>query len=455
MMRRSGQSLKKGLRVNVSVDVLDPCKRLVRFELEAAEVDKVVAEVEKEYLRQVVLPGFRKGKAPREIVFKSYGKEIEEQAKRRAVSDTYSKGLKEKNIEPIGEPEIDEIDFGRGKPLRFIARLEVSPEFEVPEYRGLPARREMVGVSEADVDRAIESLRMQMAKFDKVERPAQEHDVVVVNYTATCDGKPLAEVAPSATSLNERKGFWIEIEPQAFIPGFAPQLAGARAGERRTVQIDFAADFVTPELRGKHGVFEVEVTEVRQRVLPELNDEFARSWEAENVVELRQGVRRDLQGELNQKVKRSIRNQLVHELVRRVNFDLPDSVVQRETRNVVYEVVSANQRRGVSKERIEQHKDQIYSEAAQSARERLKVGFLFHRIAEKEGIRPTREEINARIITLATANEMPADKFMRELEKRNGLPDIIQQLIHEKVLDFLHEHARIEDLPPGQGGIPV
>jgi trigger factor len=212
--------------------------------------------------------------------------------------------------------------------------------------------------------------------------------------------------------------------------------------------VDFPADFVTPQVAGKRGVYEVEVVEVKERILPELNDAFAQSWEAENVEKLRIGVRSDLQSELNQRQKRSLRNQVVRALLARVNFELPESFVQQETRAVVYDIVNENQQRGVAKDLIEQQKENIYAAAKQSASERVKAAFLFQRIAEQEGIRVSPEEVNARIAALARSNDMPADKFFKELEKRNGVSEIIQQLLHERVIDFLAENARIEDVPP-------
>jgi trigger factor len=304
-------------------------------------------------------------------------------------------------------------------------------------------------VTDEDVAKAIEALRGQAATFEKVERPVQEGDYTVVHYTGTCDGKPLTELAPTAKGLTEQKGFWVEVKPDSFIPGFAIQLVGANAGEKRTVNVDFSPEFVTPQLAGKKGVYEVEVVEVKEKKLPELNDAFAQGYGAENLDKLREGVRRDLQNERNLQQKRSIRNQLVKSLLDRVSFDLPESTLQVETRNVVYEMVNENQRRGVPKEVIEAKKDEIYLAAQGIAKERSKVGFLFHRISEKEGIRADQSEMNARITMMAQANKMAPQKFAQELEKRGSLPEIYQQIIHEKVLSFLHEHAKLEDVPAG------
>jgi trigger factor len=435
--------------VNVTVENLAPCKKLVRFEVDVKTVDEAFGTVTKDFVKHAKMPGFRPGKAPEAMVARQYTKDIEDEVKRKLIGDAYRQGIKDQKLNVTGYPDIEEIQFSRGQPLQFAATLEVNPEFEVPEYRGITARREPALVTDDDVTKAIDALRGQAANFQKVERAVQEGDYVVINYTGTSEGKPLTEIAPTARGLTEQKGFWVEVKPDSFVPGFAMQLVGANAGEKRTVTIDFPAEFVTPQLAGRKAVYDVEVVEVKEKVLPVVDDAFAKTYGAESLDKLNEGVRQDLQNEINSRQKRSIRNQIVKTLSEKLSFDMPESSLQVETRNVVYEMVSENQRRGVPKELIEAKKDEIYSAASGIAKERLKISYLFHKISEKEGIRAEQHEMNTRIALMAQANQMAPQKFLQELEKRNGLPEIYQQIIHEKVLDFLHENAKIEDVPAG------
>lgn len=433
--------------MNVTVENLAPCKKLVRFEVDAKAVDEAFGTITKDFMKHAKMPGFRPGKAPEAMVTRQYAKDIEEEVKRKLIGDAYRQGVKDQKLSVVGYPDIEEIQFNRGQALQFAATIEINPEFELPEYRGLPAKREPAVVTDEDVTKAIDALRGQAADFKKVEREVKEGDYIVVNYTGTSEGKPLTEIAPTARGLTEQKGFWVEVKPDSFIPGFAQQLVGAKAGEKRTVSVDFPADFVTPQLAGKKGTYEVEVVEVKEKTLPELNDAFAKTYGADDLEKLNAGVRKDLQNEINSRQKRSIRNQLVKALSDKVSFDLPESTLQVETRNVVYEMVSENQRRGVPKELMEQKKDEIYNAAQGIAKERLKISFVFHKISEKEGIRAEQHEMNTRITLMAQSNQMAPQKFLQELEKRNGVSEVYQQIIHEKVLDFLHENAKIEDVP--------
>lgn len=434
--------------MNVTVENLAPCKKLVRVEVEAQKVDETLDTITKQFQRGANLPGFRPGKAPREMVVRKYAKDIEEEAKRKLISEAYKSALEEQKLDVVGYPDIEEIQFSRGQPLQFAATIETTPEFELPEYKGIPVKREARTVTDEDVERAIQVLRQSHTSFKTVERPSQSGDIAVVNYTGTSDGKPISEIAPTAKGLSEQKNFWVEIGANAFIPGFAEQVLGSKAGDKKTIDVDFPADFVTTELAGKKGRYEVEVVEIKEKVLPTVDDAFAKSYGAEDLDKLRAGVRRDLENELTYKNNRAIRTQLVRSLVNRISFELPETAVAQETRNVVYDIVQENAKRGVSRDVIEQQKEQIYSAATQGAKERVKVAFLLQKIAEKEDIKVSQEEIGQRINQLAATYQIPAQKFLKDLQKRNGLIEIYDQVMNEKVIDFLQQHAQIEDVPP-------
>ncbi len=435
--------------MNVTVENLAPCKKLVRVEVETQKVEETFDSVTKEFQRQALLPGFRPGKAPRDMVAKKYGKDIADEVKSKLLSDSYKKAVEEQKLDVLGNPDIEEIQFIRGQPFQFAATIETAPEFELTEYKGIPIKREARTVTPEDVERALEALRQPQVKFNTVERPAQTGDILVVNYHGTADGKPLTELAPNAKSLTEAKAFWVEIGAQSFIPGFAEQLLGAKAGDKRTVNVDFPAEFVTPELAAKKAVYEVEVVEVKEKALPPLDEAFAKTYGAESLEKLREGVVRDLENELKYKQSRTMRTMLVRSLLNRVNFELPEGAVAHETRNVVYDLVQENAKRGVSREIIEREKDQIYSAAVQGAKERVKVAFLLQKIAEKEDIKVSQEEIAQRITYLAGLYQIPADKFLKDLQKRNGLIEIYDQVMNDKVIAFLETNAAFEDVPPG------
>ncbi len=432
--------------MNVTVENLAPCKKLLRVEAEAQVVDAAFDTITSDFQRNVALPGFRKGKAPRDKVAKQFAKDIEEEARKKMVRESYDYALKDQKLIVVAPPQFEEVQFSRGQNLQFNFTVETAPEFELPEYKGLPIKVSTQTVTPEDKEKALTILRERKATYAPVERPAVEGDFVVVNYNATVDGKPLVEAAPAAPGLSERKAFWLRVEKDGFLPGFAEALTGAKAGDKKSITVNFPADFIESVLSNKTAIYEVEVTQVQERHLPELTDEFAKGYGAQNMDQLREGVARDLENDLKHRQLSDVRQQLIKELMDRTQFELPESLVMNETRNVVYNVVMENQQRGVPKESIDMKKDEIYSYANASAKERVKTGFILSKIAEKEKIVATQEELTRRIVFLAQQHQISPDKLVRQLQERNGILEIRDQIVNSKVLDFLQLNAKTEEV---------
>ncbi|MFN7139734.1 MAG: trigger factor [Limisphaerales bacterium] len=432
--------------MNVTVENLAPCKKMLRVEVPKEKVQETYEKVTQSFQRQAALPGFRPGKVPREMVAKRWASDIEQQVKSTLTDEGYKKAVKDQNIRPVTNPDIEEIQFSREEGYQFAATVETAPEFDLPDYKGLAAKRVLGKVTDADVQRALTMLRERQTKFETVNREAKEGDVAVVNYKGTCEGKPIIELAPVARGLNEQKNFWVNMDKGSFIPGFADQLTGAKAGDKRTVNVDFPADFVTPQLQGKKGTYEVEVVEVKEKVLPELNDEFAKSYGAENLEKLNEGIRHDLEAEMKYKQESSVRDSVIKSLLEKVQTDLPETPVNQETRSIVYNLVNENQRRGVPKEAFDANKDQIMANAKATALERVKAAFLFGRIAEKENIKVEQADVVQRLQQMAMQYQMPADKLVKELQKNNGIDQVYDQALRDKVISFLVQHANIEEV---------
>jgi trigger factor len=420
----------------------------MRVEVAQEKVEQTFGEIAGQFQREARIPGFRPGKAPREMVAKRFESDIQDEVKRKLISDSFRAAIAEHKLSIVGQPEIEEIQFTRGQPLQFAANLEIAPEFQLPEYKGLAAMRETGAVTPEDIERALQVLTEHHAKFNTIDREIKEGDIAVVNYTGTCDGKPITDTAPTATGLTEKKAFWINVDKTSFIPGFGDQLIGMKAGDKRTITVDFPADFVVPQLAGKKGVYDVELVEAKEKVLPAIDEEFAKAYGAENLEKLREGVRADLQNELNFKQSRSIRNQVVQNLLNQIQCELPESMVEEETRSIVYSIVNEQQQRGVLKDAIDAQKDQIYGTANTAAKQRVKASFVFRSIAEKEGVRVEQMDVGRRLQDMAAQYKVPFEKLVKDLEKSGRINEIYTQILSEKVIDLLVQFAKIQDLAP-------
>ncbi len=439
--------------MNAELIELSPCKKQLRVKLDVEEVDQAFERVTGQFRKQANLPGFRKGKAPRDKVEAEYKDKIEEEVKQQLMSDAYRRAMDEKELKPVASPDIEEIQFGRGKVLEFMATIETAPDFELPEYKGLPGKRERVEISDDDVEKAINALRDQRGQYENVEREIQDGDFAVVNYTGTSEGKALTEYAPTARGLTEQNKYWLHVHAEAkddhFIPGFTAQLVGAKAGDKREVKVDFPEDFVSKDLAGRKGEYAVEVVEVKEKKLPDLDDEFAKGWGTESLEKLREGVRADLENDRKNKAESDVRAQVLEALIDKCDLkDLPDSVVGAETRSMVYNIVQQNQHRGVGKDEIERNKEQIYATANMAAQDRVKAAFIVQRIAKEENIEVAQEEIAGHLSMLAQQNKMEVQEFYKKVQENDGMHEIVNAVLHDKVVGFLVENAKIEEVDP-------
>ena len=434
--------------MEVTITDLSPCKKQLRIEIDAETVNAKFDAVAKDFRRHANLPGFRPGKAPLANVMRSYGDKIGEEAKRTLMSDSYSKALKENDLRPVIMPEVEELQFGHGKPFQYLATLEVTPAFELPEYNGIEVEKERRTVSDADVAKALDTLREQRVSYTDVDRSAGEDDFIVVNFTGTIDDKPITDLVKVARGLTEQKNFWLHTKQNPLIPGIVEALIGSGKDDKKTVTVTIPDDFIYEELIGKEAKYEIEIVQVKEKFLPELDDAFAKGFGAESMDKLREGVENDLKNELEYSLKKSIRNQCVDKLLSAVNCDLPETIVNEATRAAVHNIVQQNHQRGVGKDIIEENKDRIYANAKADAEVRVRANYILSRIAEKEGIKVTDQELSRQIAAIAAQQKVKPQKLAQQLKDNGTLYQVQEEIMNGKVIDLLEEKAKVTEIDP-------
>ena len=434
--------------MEVTITDLSPCKKQLRIEIDAETVNAKFDAVAKDFRRHAHLPGFRPGKAPLANVMRSYGDKIGEEAKRTLMSDSYAKALKENELRPVIMPEVEELQFGHGKPFQYLATLEVTPAFELPEYNGLEVEKERRTVTGADIDKALDTLREQRVSYTDVDRPAGEDDFIVVNFTGTIDDKPITDLVKVARGLTEQKNYWLNAKQNPLIPGIVEGLIGISKGDKKTVTVTIPDGFIYEELVGKEAKYEIEIVQVKEKSLPELDDKFAKGFGAESMDKLREGVENDLKNELEYSQKKSIRNQCVDKLLSSVTCDLPETIVNEATRVGVHNIVQQNHQRGVGNEIIEENKDRIYANAKADAEVRVKANYILSKIAEKEGIKVTDQELSRQVAALAAQQKIKPQKLAQQLKDNGTLYQVQEEIMNAKVIDLLEEKAKVTEIAP-------
>lgn len=442
--------------MNVVVEQLPNCLATLKVEVEPEKVSATRKQVINEFGQYAKIPGFRPGKAPRSTIEKRYKKEIREELERKLVQESAREAIKAKSLRVLQIASVDDVEIPEieGSPCSFTATLVTQPEFELPVYKGIVVQARPTEVTDKEIEESLEQLREQGADFQDIteDRGAAMEDFIVVDYEGTIDGKPVHEEFPKAGKpLTANDDFWIKMTDEAFFPGYCAALVGAKIGETREFDVTVPADFPVEGMPGKVIHYKVTVKGIKNKTLPELNDEFADSVvKGKTAAELREMARQEIQRQKTTDSEAGKRADIMRELLSKVECELPTSLVRSRTQVIVNDIVRENTARGVAEDTLKENEKDIVGSATANAREQIKGTFVLLRIAEKEGITIKREELLGRVAALAQRYQMSFEKMAKELEKRNALDQIHEEMLTAKTLDFLVSNASVTTAPVAQ-----
>jgi trigger factor len=431
--------------MNITVEDVAPCKKRLKIEVPANRVQQAYDRVADDFQKEARIPGFRPGHAPRAVVLKKFQKDIAGETQRTLVPEAYQEAITEKKLRVVSAPEIEDLKYQPGLSLSFSTVVELVPDFRLPAYQGLTLKKQETAVTDEEVDKTLQNLADQRATFDDApDRPLAMEDFAVISYTGTLDGKPLLDLVPEAKNLAVNPKFWLWMRPEGFLPKFAEQLVGLEKGGTRTVEVEFPADFSQAALAGKKIQYEAELKEIKIKHAPALDDAFAQEVAKLNLAELKTRVRENLELDKKSQADRASRNEIVQKLISSIEFDLPPSAVDEETHAAVYDIVAENQARGVPANVLEEKKQEIFDNAARSARDLVKFKFIAAQIAEQEKIEVTNEQIAQHLAFLAQRESITIEKMADRVRKNNAFGAIRGQIRNQLVLDFLLKEAKFE-----------
>ena len=414
------------------------------------DADEVAAE-EKSLLSQfkgmAKIPGFRPGKAPESVVRKRFAKEIAGELKQRVTAKAYRDGVKEAKVDLINPIDINEGEIVTGQEVIVTFTIDIRPEFELGEYKGL----ELTGLSEevedSEIEQAIEEIRKEKAEFAPVEREAQKGDYVKFSHEGSIDGKPISEIVENKPVYAKMPQTWEEVGGEhGLIPGLGDQLQGLKTGDKQDLEVEFPEDFNVEELQGKKAVYSVEILEVRERKLPEFDEAFFESQQAKDLDELKERVSGWIKGRKQQERRVDLRRQVIEKLLAQVDFPLPESLWDMETENSMRQVVMENVQRGVAQEELEKNKDDIHAQSRKQAEGRVKLQLIIERVAEKEEIEVTDQDMSHFIFSQAYQSGQKPDQFVKELKKdQNRLRSAQRSVLFDKTLEFLVDESSVQE----------
>lgn len=412
----------------------------VQAEVGAAEVERRLDEAARALGREMRVPGFRKGKVPAAVVLRRVGREaVLDEAVRESLGTWYVAAIGEAGIVPVGDPQLDLGELpGDGEPLRFSIEIGVRPTARLGAYTGLEVARREPEAPEERIDAELESLRERLARLETVERPAATGDFLVVDYVGSMEEEPFEG--------GEGRDQLVELGSGRLIPGFEEQLAGAAAGEERTIEVSFPADYGAAELAGKSASFAVSVKEVRGKQLPELDDDFASDAAGfDTLAELREDIRAKLEDQDRQAIEVEFREAAVDAAAAEATVEVPEALVDARAAEMWEQMVTTLERQGISREaylRISQKDEsETLAEARPDAEQALRREAVIAAVVEAEGIAASEEELLEALAHSAEHEKVTPEKLLARLRKAGRIEALEEDIAARKAVDFITEQA--------------
>lgn len=438
--------------MNIRLEKKEKCLTTLSIEVPAEKVAEERSKVVKAFVTQARIPGFRPGKAPKAVIEKSHGADITQEVESRLIQNSFQEALKEnEDLKVLSVKNPENVTHQADGSFTFEADVITSPEFTLPDYKGLAIDIPKAEVTDEVIDENLEQLRQRFADYEDIEgRAAEQGDLAVIDYTATIDGKPLDEVGgEQAKPLASNEGYWIRIEEEAFFPGFTDALVGTKANDDKEIKITLPDDFPIEAIRGMEAVFAVTVTGLKSEKLPELDDDFANQIEAgKSLDDIKSLIRDDLEMRQKRQIEEIKINSVLAKLNELVDFDVPEDFLKSETQGQADAMVREGIEAGMSESEVEERKAGLFEEAQGRAKNSLKTNFILTEIAEKEGFKIENSDMLQRVTIMAKQAKKPVKGFMKELQKNGQLGNIRQNMLFSKAIDFLVEHATVTEVEP-------
>ncbi|MBN2182751.1 MAG: trigger factor [Sedimentisphaerales bacterium] len=431
----------------VTIEDAGPCKKKVTIEIPRETIDYYTNNRYEELRKEAIVPGFRKGRAPRRLIEKRFGKEATEQIKLTLLAEASEAAIKDNEIDSLGEPDIDyeNIELPEEGPMKFDFEMEVRPEFELPELEGIAVTKTKLEVTDEQVDAEIE----QMLKWSGIWTPRSEgaiepEDQIVADVLIKVEGLEEQEKLDNAEIFVRKNGFVGRI-PVEKLDEF---LVGAKAGQTKEFSVDVPKTYFREEYRGKKVDIKIEIKDVKWLKPAELDDIFLQRAGVESEDELRENIHNKLQSQLERQIRNEMSEQIYKYLHDKTEFDLPLDIVAQQADTVLRRQYANLLMKGVPREQISEYMEQLQAGSEEQARRQLKTFFIMDKVADKLGINVSEEEINGYIAQLAVQRNQRPERMREQMEHDGSLAQFSLEVRQEKCIEKLLETAKITEKKP-------
>jgi len=424
--------------MKASVEEISPVKRKISVEIPGDEVVKEVDSFYKDLGKKAKIKGFRPGKVPRNILERYFKDYVKAEVIQKLIEESYPKALSETELQPVSPPTIDPGEFAGGKPFQYSAVFEIKPDIKLEGYVGLKVEGKKEEVKDEEVEQRLKALQNLHANLTTITeaRPIQAGDYVIVDYDAYAEGKPLEG--------GKAVDFTVEVGSGQFIPTFEERLIGLKLEEEKDIEVTFPADYGYQKWAGKTVSFRVKIKEIKAKILPPLDDEFAKDLGDSSLEELKAKLKGEIEKEKALALEQQLKNHAVDQLVEGNPFEVPESLVEEQAKAMVSDTKLRLAAQGVALKNLGVSEEKLQGDYRAMAQKQVKTFLILEKIASQEGIAVTDEEAEARLKEISERMHQPFDTVKRYYEKNNLLPEVKAGILRDKTLNFLLEKANVE-----------
>lgn len=421
--------------MKAEVTEVAPCRKKIEIEIPAEKVDKTFDESYSTLRENVQLKGFRNGHAPRRLLERKFAKDVAKDVRAKLFQDALSDCMKENDLAPMGEPDLDieKLEVKTGTCFAFSTEIDVRPKFDLPEYKGLTIEDKAEPVTDEDIERRVEELRENFADYTETDEKSSENDALEADILGTAGEEELINAKAQRVPVRGDKLFTIPCKD------LVKKLSGKKAGDEVTLKLTLPDDFYNEALRGEKATMKLSVLKILRPELPELDQKFAQRFALDDMSVLRKRIGDNLRAERSQQSRQEMEKDIIDLLISKTAFDLPEEVLKRQVETTIMRSQLTLARQGATKEAIEEQKEKMEEESKEQTERMLRWTIISDSIADKEELEVTEQEMQMHIEMLAQSYQIPPAKMLKRIQDQNGLHAMVAEIRDMKVINLIME----------------
>lgn len=436
--------------MKVTVEDVNETRKKIHVSLDADEIAAESKSLLKQFSQQAKIQGFRPGKAPENLIVKKYKNEIKGELNRKLTGKAYEEGVKESGLDVYAVVEMDGGDIETDAPGAELSfTFDIRPTFDLPDYKGVDVSVPKADVTEDEFSKTKDYILNQRAEYNVCEKAAEQGDYVKVSYEGKIGDERVADLVEDRPIYGTQTNTWEQAgdEQSPGVQSIVQGLLGMSAGDKKDVEETFPEDFEVEALQGKTVTYSMEVHEVREKKLPEMDEEFLKGFQVESVEQWEERIKDDIRSQKQQHAEGQKRQQIIDHLSSLIEFPVPESAVESERQAILQQHVQQAMQQGATEEQLEEHKESLFAQAGEAAEKRVKTQIILGRIAEAEDVKVENEDMQQAIMQQAMQTRTPPDEIVKNLQKnQDQLRELQRAVLFQKTLDFLIEQANVSEV---------